>query len=284
MSHEYSGTLALKSLPGPIAFKGVCFRYPTRPQHPVLRHLHLTIPLGTMTAIVGSSGCGKTSVTSLLLGLYAPAPDAVQDFLDGRPAAAAAASDVGIFLGEHPLAALHLPSVRALIAFVPQHPILFPASIAANIAYGLPAHMRGAGPRGAVARAAALAGLDAFIRSLPDGYGTAVGEGGLGLSGGQVQRLALARALVRRPQALILDEPTSSLDAASARTVRQVLRALVRRERLTVVTVTHDREMMEALGRVVVLGDGRVVEEGSCGMLMRKRGGHLRRLLAEDEV
>ena len=113
-------------------------------------------------------------------------------------------------------------------------------------------------------KAACAAGIHEFISSLPSGYDTLVGDGGLGLSGGQVQRLAIARALVRQPRVIILDEATSSLDLASAEVIRQSLRDLMASKTgLAVIIITHAKEMLEIADHVVVMDRGQVVEEGS---------------------
>ncbi len=131
--------------------------------------------------------------------------------------------------------------------------------------------------------AAKAAGIDEFISSLPRGYKTRVGDGGLGLSGGQAQRLAIARALARKPQILILDEATSALDSESAEVVRDTVRSLVTSTQgITVIIITHGREMMEVADNIVVLKEGKVAEQGPFDELMR-RGGELRRLLSGGE-
>jgi ABC-type sulfate/molybdate transport systems ATPase subunit len=122
--------------------------------------------------------------------------------------------------------------------------------------------------------AAQLAGIDTFIASLPEGYDTRVGDGGLSLSGGQMQRVCIARAFARKPQLLVLDEPSSALDAAAAKELRSVLRDIVTegQGKVSVLVVTHAREMMRAADCVVMLEDGRVVEDGSWKDLISERG------------
>lgn len=259
-SHESTGTTRLTHLPGPLVFKNLTFTYPLRPTRPILSSLSLTIPLHTSTALVGPSGSGKSTIASLLLRLY--------------PAVPAESLTVGTI----PLSDLHTPTYRRLLGYVPQSPTLFPATIAANITYGLPATSPLVSPS-SITAAAHLAGIATFVSSLPLGYATPIGDGGVGLSGGQVQRLGIARALVRKPQLLILDEPTSGLDSESAEGIRRVLGGLVRGG-VTVVVVTHSEEMMRACGRVVVLGEGGVVEVGGWGEFMGG-GGALRRLMGE---
>lgn len=184
-----------------------------------------------------------------------------------------------LLIGGRDIRTLHIPTLRSLIAVVAQQPTLFATSIAANISYGL-SETSPLNTIGNIRAAARAAGIDEFIDALPRGYKTAVGDGGLGLSGGQAQRLAIARALVRRPEILILDEATSSLDAESAEVVRQSVNRLVASARgMTVIIITHRREMMEVASNVVVIKNGMVAEEGPFEELL-KSGGELSRLLS----
>ncbi|PFH62328.1 hypothetical protein XA68_14055 [Ophiocordyceps unilateralis] len=217
----------------PLRFHNLVFSYPAS-REPILGGLSLEIRPGESIAIVGPSGCGKSTLLSLILGLYPPT----------RPA-----------LGT---------------ALVPQSPTVFPATISENILYGLPSNspLRKAGSLEAASQAA---GVHAFASSLPQGYATPVGDGGQTLSGGQAQRLAIARALVRCPQLLVMDEPTSALDAESAKRVRHAMR-VVAGLGAAVVVATHCPYMMRAADRVVVLGRGVVVEQGRFQDLVRKGG------------
>jgi ATP-binding cassette subfamily B (MDR/TAP) protein 1 len=159
-----------------------------------------------------------------------------------------------------------------MISIVPQTPTLFPASVGANITYGLELNS----PLSSLANmehAARRAGIHDFIVSLPRGYETLIGDGGLGLSGGQVQRIVIARALCRRPQILILDEATSALDGESARVVRKSVMGLVREgSGMTVIAITHSRDMMQCADAIVVLEQGRVAEEGGFMELLARKG------------
>ncbi|MCJ1322561.1 hypothetical protein MMC15_007910 [Xylographa vitiligo] len=261
-SHEHIGSLHLTQLPGPICFRSLSFTYPLRPLAPVLSSVTLSLQLQRSTALVGPSGSGKSTLAALLLRFYLSAPGT-------------------LFTGTIDFSTLHLPSWRALCASVPQAPTLFPASIADNITYGLPASSPLAS-LASVQHAATRAGIHTFIASLPRGYATPVGDGGIGLSGGQVQRLGIARALVRKPQLLLMDEPTSALDAEAAEGIRQLVAELVR-EGCTVVVVTHSWEMMRACGNVVVLEAGKVVEMGMYTELVGKKEGRLRALIGGRE-
>ncbi|KAL8736318.1 MAG: hypothetical protein Q9181_002496 [Wetmoreana brouardii] len=258
-SHEHSGHIRLSVL-GTITFDRVNFIYPSRPTGPVLDTLNLTLAPHTSIALVGASGSGKSTVASLILGLYPPTSGALT-------------------FDSISVSALHLPSLRSIISIVPQTPQIFATSIASNIAYALPERSTLAS-RAAIERAAEVAGIHSFITSLPRGYQTLIGEGGTGLSGGQAQRIAIARAVARQPLLLILDEATSALDGENARGIRELVRRLTDQS-VGVLMVTHDREMMAACEEVVVLKDGVVVEQGPFGYLAQRYGGELRRLLGE---
>lgn len=160
---------------------------------------------------------------------------------------------------------------------VPQNPTLISASIATNIAYALPENSPLASIQN-IRAAATAAGIDDFISSLPHGYETSIGAGGTGLSGGQAQRIAIARAIARRPKLLVLDEVTSGLDGESARGVRETIIRMGRRG-CGVLAVTHEAEMMRACDEVVVLKNGAVVERGKFEDLVGRSGGELRRLV-----
>ncbi|PGH28022.1 hypothetical protein AJ80_00277 [Polytolypa hystricis UAMH7299] len=266
-SHEHKGKLRIQH-PAPILFKGVNFSYPSRQGKVVLQDFTLTIPEYKCTTIVGPSGSGKSTIASLLLSLYPTSSEA----------------DSGtISLCGQDIRTLHVPTLRYLISTVPQQPTLFPTSIRANISYGLDA----SSPLNTfetIQAAATAAGIHDFIISLPDGYETVIGDNSIGLSGGQAQRLVIARALIRRPRILVLDEATSNLDAESAKVVRETVMRLMESSEMktTVVIITHAREMMQISDKVVVVDGGRVVEEGAYGALMGKTGGELRRLLMEE--
>jgi len=256
-SHEHAGNVRLPRL-GPIAFDNVSFTYPSHPHPSILSSFSLTFDPTSSTALVGSSGCGKSTIASLLLALYAP-------------------TSGSITIASFPITALHVPTLRSLISVVPQTPTLFAATVAENIAYALP-EKSPFGTIGSVRAAAVAAGIDEFIISLPQGYNTSIGEGGSGLSGGQAQRLAIARAVVRRPELLVLDEATSALDGESARGVYTLVQRLGN-VGIGCLIVTHDANMMKACAQCVVLGEGRVLESGPFDELVSRKGGELRRLV-----
>lgn len=267
--------------PLPVRMDDVCFSYPCRSKETVLRDVSLEINGGECTAIVGHSGCGKSTLASLLLGLYRP------------PGGSNNCSSLTFANVSFP--DVDMQHLRSKIAYVPQLPFVFPDTVANNIAYGLAGDINidNSSPqlshhyRSSIELAARAAGLHGFIASLPQGYDTVVGEGGQTLSEGQAQRLCIARALVRRPQLLILDEPTSSLDADNAAIVSRAIMDLVSHpkpglglceiaasnSRTAVVLITHSVDMMRAADKIVVLERGIKVEEGKgFEELMKARG------------
>lgn len=257
-SHERLGNTQIMSV-GDIEFHNLNFSYPSRPDQTVLSNINLLIPSGQITAIVGTSGSGKSTIAALLLGLYT-----TTNRLD---------STADITLAGRDIKHTHTPSLRSLITVVSQSPVLFPATIADNITYGLPEHSVHKN-FASVRRAAAAAGIDEFIMSLPQGYDTLVGESGTGLSGGQAQRVAIARALVRRPAVMILDEATSALDVESSNLVRDTIQGLVKHDKtgMTIIIITHNKEMMQIAQNIVMLSGGKIVEHGSYEDLLRKKG------------
>lgn len=318
-SHEDHGTVNITTAED-ITFNNVNFTYPTRPCNQVLHNLSFSIPRGSCTAIVGSSGSGKSTIASLLLKLYPAAGPNLQT-------AAPPGKDLSI--SGHNIKALDTHSLRARIAIVSQTPVLFPGTIAQNIAYALSP----SSPHtslSSIRRAATAAGVNEFVDSLPNGYATLIGDGGTMLSGGQAQRIAIARALVREPDILILDEATSALDAVAANTIRDTINRLVSTEpddeagslpdsreggacgggdvdeevksagwlrargrgkkgkqakkQMTVIIITHAREMMSIAEHIVMLDKGKVIEEGGYAELKRRRGGAFARLLRGEAV
>lgn len=250
------GTLPVNN-PLPVEMRNLGFSYKTgSSSRRVLQGTSLRIQAGKCTAIVGHSGCGKSTILSIIMGLYVPD----------------ATAQPSLTYGGESSTNVDINSLRSSMAYVPQAPFMFPASIAENIAYGLPrdSPFRLAA---SVWRAAEAAGIHEWISSLPHGYDTLVGEGGQSLSGGQAQRVSIARALVRRPRLLVLDEPTSALDAESAETVRRTVAGLAAGGGMAVALVTHSREMMRVADWVVMLGEGGVgLEEGTYAGLWGGRG------------
>jgi subfamily B ATP-binding cassette protein MsbA len=211
-----------------------------------LTHVSIRIPQGSMVAIVGASGAGKSTLLDLLLRFHEPQRGTIR--IDGVP------------LGE-----IELSSWRSRLGVVSQDPYIFDDTIRANILYGRPESSDAE-----LVAAACFACADAFIQQLPQGYETVVGERGTQISGGQRQRLALARALIRDPDILILDEATNALDTLTDRAFQEALLRFGRDR--TVIVVAHRQALIEKADHVVVLEDGRVVEQGSPGFLLRAGG------------
>lgn len=287
-SHEGRGDVRVPT-PFPIEMTALQFAYPVAHSsqdvpNKVLRNVNLRIDRGDCVGIVGASGCGKSTIANLILRLYEPSVD----YQPGAKMQHHASHPIhgrrqdlrpsGLSYAGVPASDVSTSILRTYTAYVPQHPFLFPATIRENIVYGLHADSPYR-DLSCVVAAARLACIHDFIISLPEGYSTLVGEGGLGLSGGQAQRVSIARALVRKPELIVLDEPTSSLDAEGAEGVRKAVQSLMgqsRRgeegERLTVVIITHSRAMMRILSRIVVMDEGFVAEEGGFEELLVRRG------------
>ena len=210
-----------------VRLEGVSFAYPSRPSL-VLDGLDLELLPGETVALVGPSGAGKTTVTKLLLGFAAPTA--------GR-----------ITAGGIDLRKCRLNVWRQTVAWVPQQPTMFRGTVADNIRLG---DARASGL--AVRDAAVLAGADRFVRALPDGYETLIGEGGRPLSAGERRRVALARAFVRDAPLVILDEPTADLDRTSAQVVAEAIERL--RAGRTVLLIAHRPELVQTADRLVALG------------------------------
>ncbi|KAK4071609.1 uncharacterized protein Triagg1_5847 [Trichoderma aggressivum f. europaeum] len=257
------------STPLPIEFRDVQFSYSQSPNSRVLRGVSFDITRGSCTAIVGASGSGKSTIISLLMGLYCPSKDTASLTYAGIPSSK-----------------LDKQHLRSTMAYVSQTPRLFPATIIENIAYGLPKDSPLRNSLNIYA-AAQAAGIHDFITSLPEGYATTVGDGGISLSGGQAQRLSIARALARQPKLLVLDEPTSALDAESSGMIRETVRGLVGRAKeqeseMAIVVVTHTPDMMQICDNIVMIDGGVKVEEGSYEELIKARG-PFRHLIGKGE-
>jgi ABC-type multidrug transport system fused ATPase/permease subunit len=201
----------------------------------VLDGLDLELAPGETVALVGESGAGKSTVAGLLLGMLAPTAGQIR-------------------VGGVDLGTCRIEDWRRLIAWVPQHPTMLRGTVADNIRAGEP----GAAER-QVRDAAARAGADDFIRALPDGYATIVGDGGRGLSAGERRRIALARAFLRDAPFVILDEPAADLDPDGVAVVATAVRRLARGR--TVLVIAHRPELVDGADRVVRLAGGAVADE-----------------------
>ncbi len=243
-----------RTLQGEIELEDVDFVYPGRP--PLFQGLRVRFERGETTALVGSSGGGKSTLAYLLLGLLDP--------IRGR-----------ILVDGVDLRELEKRSWRRRIGFVPQDLFLAHASVAENITFGRPGFSEAG-----VQRAAEVANAASFIRLLPEGYQTLVGERGMKLSGGQQQRIAIARAILEDPEILIFDEATSFLDAESEKLVQEALERISRGR--TVLLIAHRLSTVRRADRIVVLEAGRVVEQGSHADLIRGAGRYFQLAAAQS--
>uniref|UniRef100_A0A8C3KT07 ABC-type xenobiotic transporter n=1 Tax=Calidris pygmaea TaxID=425635 RepID=A0A8C3KT07_9CHAR len=226
----------------------VSFNYPNRPEVKILQGLNLKVEKGQTLALVGSSGCGKSTVVQLLERFYDPLDGEM--LFDGRSAKT-----------------LNIKWLRAQIGIVSQEPMLFDCTIAENIAYGDNARQVS---HAEIVNAAKEANIHSFIDSLPDKYNTRVGDKGTQLSGGQKQRIAIARALVRQPQILLLDEATSALDTESEKIVQEALDKA--REGRTCIVIAHRLSTIQNADKIAVVQNGKVVEQGTHQQLLAEKG------------
>uniref|UniRef100_A0A1I7ULB4 ABC-type xenobiotic transporter n=1 Tax=Caenorhabditis tropicalis TaxID=1561998 RepID=A0A1I7ULB4_9PELO len=234
------------NMKGNISFQNVHFRYPSRKDIPVLKGISLEVKSGDKIALVGSSGCGKSTIVNLLQRFYDPTKGKV--ILDGVD-----------------LKEVNVHSLREQIGIVSQEPVLFDGTIYENIKMG-----NEHATHDQVVEACKMANANDFIKRLPDGYGTRVGEKGVQLSGGQKQRIAIARALIKNPKILLLDEATSALDTEAEREVQAALdQAQAGR---TTIIVAHRLSTIRNVDRIFVFKAGLIVETGTHEELMNKQG------------
>jgi subfamily B ATP-binding cassette protein MsbA len=240
---DKKGAREISALSGEVEFRGVFFAYE---KEPVLENIHLKVKAGESIALVGRTGAGKSTLANLIPRFYDPTAGSIT--VDG------------IDLRE-----IKLASLRARIAIVPQDIALFSGSIRDNIAYGKP----GAAEE-EIIRAAQQANIHAFIAGLPEGYDTEAGERGTRLSGGEKQRIAIARAILRNPRILILDEATSSLDAETENLIRDALEKLMRGR--TTFIIAHRLSTIEKANRIIVIDKKQIVEAGTHRELLDRNG------------
>jgi ATP-binding cassette subfamily B (MDR/TAP) protein 1 len=241
--------LPFDSVQGGVEFKDVHFRYPTRPNVPVLRGLNLTVKKGQYVALVGSSGCGKSTTISLIERFYSPLGGAV--LLDG-----------------HDISTLNVNEYRKHIALVQQEPVLYSGTLRENIMLGTIDDERDVTEEEMFA-AAKKANIHDFIMSLPDGYETFAGSKGALLSGGQKQRIAIARALIRNPKVLLLDEATSALDSESEKVVQAALDEAAKGR--TTIAVAHRLSTIQNADVIYVFENGKILESGTHQQLLANK-------------
>jgi subfamily B ATP-binding cassette protein MsbA len=244
----------MRRFKGDITFKNVSFMYPGTSKK-VLQNLNISIARGETVAIVGGSGAGKTTLINLLLRFYTLQEGTITiDTID--------------------IATLPLPVLRKVICVVPQEPFLFTGTINENIAWGDPS-----ASEKDIEHAAQAANIHKFITALPSGYATVLGEHGYQLSGGQKQLISMARAFLRNPKIIILDEATSAVDSQSELLVKEAMKRLLHGK--TSLVISHRLSSIVNVDRIMVLDKSRIVEEGTHQKLYRKQGAY-RRLFEEQ--
>lgn len=236
------------STAGNVQFLDTEFHYASRPNSAVLQKLTLDIQPGQKVALVGASGCGKSTCLQLLVRFYDATAGAVHT-------------------NDTDVRAQRLAVLRNGIGIVSQEPSLFDRTIAENIAYGDNTRVV---PRADIIEAAKQANIHQFVAALPLGYDTRLGSKGTQLSGGQKQRVAIARALMRQPKVLLLDEATSALDMESEKVVQAALDEASRGR--TCVTIAHRLSTIVSCDVIFVVHEGRIVERGTHKELLERRG------------
>lgn len=244
-AEEDRGQAVLPAQTGDIELKAVAYRYDGAARNS-LNGISLTIAQGSVVALVGASGCGKTTLANLIPRFFNPTAGAVH-------------------IGGRDIREYNLVSLREQMALVSQDVVLFNGTVAENIAYGRPDT-----ERSEIEAAARAANAWSFIEAMPQGLDTEIGENGLKLSGGQRQRLAIARALLKNAPILILDEATSALDTESERLVQAALEKLM--ENRTTIVIAHRLSTIEQADNIVVMQEGRIVEQGKHAELLARSG------------
>jgi ATP-binding cassette subfamily B protein len=255
---DKANAIALPPGSGDVHFEHVSFGYSPEAERPVLDDLSLTIRAGEAVAVVGPTGCGKTTVARLLPRFYdVTAGSIIIDGVDVRD--------------------VKLHDLRKAIGIVFEDTFLFGDTVAANIAFADPS-----APQETIEAAAMLAGAHEFIDELPDGYATVLGERGFSLSGGQRQRIALARAILADPRVLILDDATSSVDPTKEHEIRDALRTVMAGR--TTIVIAHRPATIALADRVVLLDEGRIIAEGTHDQLLATNERYRQVLARAEEV
>jgi ATP-binding cassette subfamily B protein len=238
------GAAPLEVKRGRVRFEDVHFGYD--PGREILKALDLDVPAGTSLAIVGPSGAGKSTIARLLYRFYDPSAGRIT--IDGQD-----------------IAQVRQDSLRAAIGIVPQDTVLFNDTIGYNIGYG-----RDRADQTEIEKAARGAAIDRFVDALPEGYESMVGERGLKLSGGEKQRVAIARTLLKNPPILVLDEATSALDSRTEQAIQETLDRVA--ESRTTIMIAHRLSTVVNADQIVVLDDGQVAERGTHDELIELGG------------
>ncbi|KAK4873211.1 hypothetical protein RN001_015240 [Aquatica leii] len=247
--------MTYETVKGKVTLKNVYFSYPSRPGIQVLGNFNLTINPGETVALVGSSGCGKSTCVQLIQRFYDP--------------------EIGfVLIDDHNLAKLDLTWIRSHIGVVGQEPVLFDTTIAENIRLGCEN-----ATQEDIETAAKKSNAHNFIETFPEKYETLVGQGGMQLSGGQKQRIAIARALVRKPSILLLDEATSALDASSEAIVQAAFE--VTKLKCTTIIIAHRLSTIKQADRILVLSEGQIQEEGTHEELLQNKSVYYDMVMAQ---
>jgi ATP-binding cassette, subfamily B (MDR/TAP), member 1 len=259
-----SEALIPEDIQGSLELRNVKHIYPSRPEVTVMQDANLLIPAGKVTALVGASGSGKSTIVGLVERFYTP--------VGGQ-----------IFLDNHDIHTLDLKWLRRQMSLVSQEPVLFNCSIRRNIEHGLiGTEFEEAGKEkkaGLVVQAAKMANAHDFINRLSNGYETVAGDHGVLLSGGQKQRIAIARAVISNPKILLLDEATSALDSESERVVQAALD--VAAQGRTTIVIAHRLSTIKGADKIVVLSRGRIAEQGTHEELLSHKGAYFDLLEAQ---
>ena len=245
ISDNKNTSRSINELTGEINFYGVSFTYPQTSQES-LKDIQLKIPSGQILAVVGEIGSGKSTLIQMIPHLY--------NVMEGT-----------LFIGGYPIDKISLSVLRKNIGYVDQEPYLFSSTIRENITFGVDS-----ATDGEIDDVLKKSGLSADLNRFPDGLETVVGERGVSLSGGQIQRIALARALLVRPSILVLDDAFSSLDAETEENILSNIKELTRGA--TTIIVSHRLSAVRKADRIIVVDQGRVLEDGVHDELMRLRG------------